>query len=725
VAKEIFSFAVAGNKLIQKDAAIEYRAKKEQTNCIAPQVFRWFERLCILINLLIIAQSFSLLVTFWIGNISPLSFTAVASPLLLLLIYFFIFKHRLIQKMSSHTTPKTWIYIVVLAIFIGGGLYLRYPTSAHIHGGQDQGSYFNIAAWTAKHGTYDRQDRILADAFNQNWPFAFNLVWNPYKTNKEPQELIPGEYEGERFIGGFTIKNRKKGEVVPQFYPLTPLLFTTSHWLFGAKRAADILPIFGILCVLTATLLAYRIWENTFVAGLVFMTLLVSGLEVFFSTFPVSEIISQYFIFSGTWFLLWAMESDNYSLPLLAGINFSVALFNHVTCVFYLAPIALFFILHRMICHNKAENKSILIFHYTFLAGSVASLVSARIYNGYYIYRNMKEGLSLFEPLQINGTFLLLFASVCFVALLPLAFYTKPGRYLETKPLWATHTLVALTVLTALLIISKTALYKFSIISFGEIKYTYFSSITTHISPFGWLVLLWGLFMSMFRSKMKLILFPILALLFFSFLFLYLAFETQYQWYFNRYYTKEFYPLAIIFIAYGIYHLSQFRFLEGLKGNILKALLGLLLILYSGYPNFYSFRHPFLDGAYDHMLALNSRIPNKSIILFVQGSDMYAPPDSELRLSVPLVYFFGHDVIWLPLRDDLARIVSIVTHYLHVYQRPLYLLYIGAHPLPARLLPPGAKRVNSQLHTFTEPERVNDIPKEQWRFKIGLHLYAL
>lgn len=712
------------HKLIHTEPAMEDHMTGDQKSTTTAEVSGWIERASILMNLLALGLSFALMITFWLGNISPLLLAVIGLPLLTLLSYFFAYKSRLLKK-KSKITPRAWVCIGVLGIIIAGGFYLRYPTDAHIHGGEDHGSYFNIAAWISKHGTYDRHDQILEDAFSKNWPFAFNLVWNTYKTKNRPQEPIPGEFEGERFVGGFTIKDRKKGHVIPQFYPLTSLLLTASHWLFGAKGTGNILPIFGILSVLSAALLTYRIWQSTFVSGLVFITLLVSGLEVFFSTFPVSEIISQYFIISGIWLLLWSMEDHRSSLPLLAGLNFTVALFNHVTTIFYLVPIVIFLILHRISCREPAENRSVLIFYYTFLSGSAASLISARIYNGYYVYRNLKENLSFLESLQINGTFLVLFASVFIAALLPLLFTINRIKELKEKPLWVKRILVIAAGLITLLIIAKTSLYVFDLISLGEIKYTYFSSITSHISPIGWPVLIWGLLVAIFTSKIRLVLFPVIAFLLPSFLFLYFAFKTGYQWYFNRYYVKELYPLAIIFIAYGIYRLSQLKMLRGTKGNIVAIILGLLLVLYSAYPNLYLFKRPFLDGAYDNMLALNSKLRKNSIILLVQGRDMYAPPDSELRLSVPLVYSFDHDVIWLPFRKDLARIAGIVKHYLDVYQRPIYLVYVGARPLPDRLLPPGAKLVTNQLNEFRETESVYHIPKKQRNLRIYLHIYKL
>lgn len=177
---------------------------------------------------------------------------------------------------------------------------------------------------------------------------------------------------------------------------------------------------------------------------------------------------------------------------------------------------------------------------------------------------------------------------------------------------------------------------------------------------------------------------------------------------------KELYPLTITFIAYSVYPFSQLKMLRGAKGNIVALLLGLLILFYAAYLNPYFFKHPFLDGAYDNMLALNSKFGNNSKIPLVQRRDMYAPPDFELRLSVRLVYSFDYDVIWLPLRNDLARIADIIGQSFDVYQRPIYLVYVGALPLPSRLLPGGSKLLFSQLNTDTEQESVYHIPKKQW-----------
>ncbi len=132
-----------------------------------------------------------------------------------------------------------------------------------------------------------------------------------------------------------------------------------------------------------------------------------------------------------------------------------------------------------------------------------------------------------------------------------------------------------------------------------------------------------------------------------------------------------------------------------------------------------------MRGAYEAMVSLDSKIKDDGVILFVPGRDRFAPPDTELRLSVPLTYFFGHDVIWLPLKKNLAEMAQVITHYLRPYQRPVYLLYVGGRPLPSKLLPQGARYLTSQLHEFTEPERANGIPKDMWHLRMGIHVYKL
>ncbi|MEJ2587950.1 MAG: hypothetical protein P8165_10310, partial [Deltaproteobacteria bacterium] len=382
---------------------------------------------------------------------------------------------------------------MILAALISGGVILRYPTSAHIHGGQDQGSYFNIAAWIANHGTYERRDQLLSDAFRKNWPFRFNLIWNPYKSGNGPQEIIPGEYEGERFVGGFTVKDREKGLVVPQFYPLTPLLLATGHWMFGGKHTADILPIFGILSVISIGLLTFCMFRSVFVSVLTFLALLFSGLEVFFSTFPVSEIISQYFLFTGIWFFTRAVQEDNYTLPVLAGINFTMAFFNHLSVAFYLVPVIVFLVLYRFLSTNKIENRQLLVFYYIFLAGLISSLISARFYNGYYVYRNLKENLTFLETFSIDGVFLILFGVIFIAASVPLLFSSRVGNWLEGKTSQLRTLVLFGLVSITLAIFIKMLLFQFGIFPSEPGAYTYFSSITAHISMAGWAILLWGL----------------------------------------------------------------------------------------------------------------------------------------------------------------------------------------------------------------------------------------
>ena len=165
--------------------------------------------------------------------------------------------------------------------------------------------------------------------------------------------------------------------------------------------------------------------------------------------------------------------------------------------------------------------------------------------------------------------------------------------------------------------------------------------------------------------------------------------------------------------------------LKGIGGKATGVVLGLALVLYSAYPNLYIFRQPFLKSAYSAMMNLDSELQDHSVILLVQGNDPFAPPDSELRLSVPLVYSFGHDVIWLPFQQNLKEIIGIVRHYLKPYKRHLYVLYVGGRPLSPKLLPQGARYMTRQLQKFSEPEKTNGVPKRHWKMAMGMYLFEL
>ncbi len=109
----------------------------------AAEALGLIERCCLAINLLVLALSFALLVTFWVGKISPISLAVVGFPLIALLAYFLVIKSDLL-RWTFRKSGKTSIHLIILVVLIAGGLYLRSPTGACIHGGQDHGSYFNL-----------------------------------------------------------------------------------------------------------------------------------------------------------------------------------------------------------------------------------------------------------------------------------------------------------------------------------------------------------------------------------------------------------------------------------------------------------------------------------------------------------------------------------------------------------------------------------------------------
>jgi len=86
-----------------------------------------------------------------------------------------------ISRPSMPRGGVPWGYLTAAVILLAAGVYLRYPTSAPAHGGQDQGSYYNVAVWAARHGTVDRQDALLN---------VWITAWDGHQLLSDPFDLF-------------------------------------------------------------------------------------------------------------------------------------------------------------------------------------------------------------------------------------------------------------------------------------------------------------------------------------------------------------------------------------------------------------------------------------------------------------------------------------------------------------------------------------------------------
>ncbi|MFC1706050.1 hypothetical protein ACFL59_04400 [Planctomycetota bacterium] len=677
---------------------------------------RLFSAAGLVANFLLVGVSFGALITLEIGYFRPWSLLAVGAVPVGVLIWAFR-PTGYLSAAGKGSTAYGWWRVGVCLLLLAIAFCLRYPTSQYVHGGQDQGTYINMGSYFARHGTLARHDEILADAFTMNVPFALQLVYNPGVAE------VSGEYEGERCIG-FPILDRKRGKVVPQFYPLTALWLGIGCWLFGQAYASSLLPVFGVLSAVACALLAHRVWSSAFVTVLTLLVLLFSGIQVFFSTFPVSEIVSQYFIMTGLWVLAWAMLENRTVLFVLAGLNLAVALLNHISTIFYLGPVTLFFVAVWIVDgrrHNGDPQRirGVTLFYYLFLFAAAVSLVPAWIHHGHYVFAVFRNAWRSVVPLGVNRTFLLLYGAILIAACLPLALRLLTRGRLSHSPQFVARSLLVLSGVVVALIAGKLLLYKLGLI---DVKYTFIESINCYVSPLGWPLVIWGMYRALRGSYSWGVVLPLLSLVWFSFLFLFLKFKTGYHWYYCRYYVKEIYPLVIVFAVYGIWHIFR---MGGVRAKVAGVVLAVALFTISAYPNLYVVGKPVLDGAYGYMEDLDGKLEERSIVLYVRGQDRIPVSNSYGRFSVSLPYSFDHDLIWVPLSASLRRHIESIRQHLERYDRPVYVLYVANEPLPELSVGARAKLISSDVHTFTRPEMVLRIPRMHQLLWMPVHLYRL
>jgi len=240
-----------------------------------------------------------------------------------------IFRPRLAAETPK---PKNKKEILLIASLLALAFFFRSDPYLWIGGGQDQGTYVNMASHLGAAGSpffHDELRASLSDELKLRYD-ANNVVMQTNRVNYEK-----GKREGV-YLPGMYVADLTESRYVFQFYPVHPIWMAMFENFFGESRKVFSLPFFGLLSIFFFYMILRQLTRHAVFSFFGASLLCLNPLHAFFSKFPVAEIPYLAFSLGGLFFLLRGLApqiSDrgrSYFL-ILSVLSFSAMFFTRIS----------------------------------------------------------------------------------------------------------------------------------------------------------------------------------------------------------------------------------------------------------------------------------------------------------------------------------------------------------------------------------------------------------
>jgi hypothetical protein len=247
---------------------------------------------------------------------------------LFLIIVRLVFRDNFIGKGKGLIgNAKELIYFFVIAAIAFLTLFHSYEM---ISGGHDQGVYVVTGVNIAKTGSITIHSEFIENMTDD----LKQLFYMP----KEPENGSVGAQ-----FPGFYIADIEKGTIYPQFLPLYPVWIALFYSFFGLRGAFLVNPIFGILSVLCVFLLCRMIFDYR-VGTVAALFLALSYVQIWYSNYTTSEIMAQFFIFSGLLMLALFSQIGKAYMGIISAIFFGCSFFTRVDAMLIILALMVFIV---------------------------------------------------------------------------------------------------------------------------------------------------------------------------------------------------------------------------------------------------------------------------------------------------------------------------------------------------------------------------------------------
>ncbi len=601
-----------------------------------------------IILLLICYISIFSIVLLVIGVFKPLyvlilSFILLFSTLKVFNIHIIIHDDRLGWKIA---------FILIIA------LVLRLKPYLYVMGGQDQGTYVNMSRQFELQGslyTTDHFRNTLTD---------------------EQKEMY--DVHGKYLMPEFQEWDHQKSAQIMKLYPMHPAWMAIFSFLLGADNRVYSLTFFSLLSILGFFLVALAITRKKGVAVLVAMFLTISPIHVFFAKFPVTETVALAFTSFGIYYLISYIRGTDTEVQAPWKLILSVLLFN---AFFYTRLSSFMYIplflgtgfLFSIVIKDTVVKRNLKYYVASVLILVLISYIVHfkflyplfyEIYLGY-----LKQFLGEYSTRKIIGVFGLLI-------ILSFLFDIVAKKKVVQKMVATLHKYLWVFYLCFLIVLAFTTYRQYNMLVYSDdyvlsnlfyrwevagqgldsLRHITLYGIITHLSPFGFILLIIASFYELFKKKKDIYINSFIVYVwYFIALNSYFTFIFIYNYYSSRYFLSEIVPFAYLIIAVFLTKIWG-------KHKIVTTLLACGILLY----NMYFLPLPVLENEMpnlDFYEKIQEKVKSDSLLLVNKNFRF-----GNAAVS-PLKYYYDYDVFPFYYNEDIntKEIEELSKKYNHVY----------------------------------------------------------
>lgn len=602
------------------------------------------------------------------GKFSPVYAIVMSVALTVLSIFLFRFKVSIRDKRFD-------LVILLIILF---GLVIRIQPWMYLEGGQDQGVYVSLSKQYEINGSRYFEDNALKDV----------------------PDTLKSTYSNERggwFALGF-LRN-SEGKIYSNFYPLHPIMLSVGGAIFGSENRVYILTVFSVISIIFAYLLTKDVSGSNMAGYFAAILISVNPLHLYFSKFPVTEVMTLALNLSSLYYLYLAWKKKDFRFFLFNLLLINVIFYTRLTWIFSLPVYCISILLMIVYSDDEIFKKKIYAYLILLLSTFLASF-AFYYFRMPFLYKNFLRDIFDYIPSTIFYTTIIIFPVL--LLLIDRYFREKIKSFFEL--LYKYRSWIFLTFFLIILIISAKNFYTMVFTErYVGTRYDYFwgmakggwivlkdltiSSLMIYVTPLGLL----GLLVASFKldNPNKVMLLTLLYIyLIFNF---YIVKYIPYHFYYARYQLSEIIPLMLIFIA--ILSIDK----------IWRYLLFIPILLYSIiYIPFISFQGQ-VGTTPSFFEKVKSTVPSDAVVLYFNPLEW-----SDNFIFFPLKYYFNIKSIRVDTSEDL-------TSYLKEMNNVYVLSTVSPEKLPDLKF---VKKLNFEKGYFTnaiEPVSELNVKVNNWK----------